>query len=476
MKPLVLPYKTALGHYFYETQKNEIVSVSKELFEYIKAIIDGNEIKMAMSGSATVREYEELVSCGYLAATHIKKIQHGATYRLPELLDRRLDRIVLQVTQRCNLRCSYCIYSENSNLGTRSHSNQSMNFETAKKAVDFYFRHSIDNDIFAIAFYGGEPLLEFDLIKETVEYAKKVFEGKELIFAITTNATLMNDKVIDFFIENRFSITVSIDGPKSIHDKNRRFVNGNGSYDVVIQNITKLKEKSKGNIPIAINMVVDSNDNYDEIVSAFNHPTLSDLNLSYSFIEEDDVTAPININYLESDFYNNFLGLISYFRDNQNNYPNNLVKSDIDTIDSYIKRFNHIPLFEESAPGGPCIPGKMRLLVDYKGALFPCERVSETSSCMEIGSLDNGFNIRKVDKLLNIAQLTEDKCKNCWAFPICTVCAKYANNGDSLCPKKKLDACKMSEDNAYNKLIIISLAHENFLHERDLDRMEVCKI
>lgn len=472
MNILVLPFKTAMGYYFYETQRNELVSVGKELFDYIDASVNGETEIMDRASVETMQQYHELVSCGYLAEPHIKKVQHGSIRTLSEVLNRRIDRIVLQVTQGCNLRCSYCIYSENSNLGTRSHSSKAMDIETAKKAVDFFFERSMDNDMPAIGFYGGEPLLEFNLIKETVEYAKRVFEGRNLVFAMTTNATLMNDEVIDFLAKNNFSLTVSLDGPRNIQNKNRKFANGKGTYDILINTLAKIKEKTNGTLLFSINMVVDSNDDYNQIVSVFDNPVLSGVNIHYTFIEVDGIVSPVNKDYLSIENYNTFLGLVSYFRDNKKNYPNRLVEYDMGVLEASIQRFSPIHLFDESAPGGPCIPGKMRLFVDYKGVLLPCERVSETSSCMEIGTLQSGFDLEKISKLLNVAQLTEEKCKSCWAFSLCMVCAKYADNGASLCAEKKLAICKTSKSQAYGKLSNIVLAHENDLHEKRMRKFK----
>ena len=133
--------------------------------------------------------------CGYLSSANVKQIEHPLSNLSEHLLARGLEKMTLQVTQNCNLRCKYCIYSEVSNLSQRSHNENAMSFETAKNAIDFFGVHSRDKKQVAIGFYGGEPLLEFQLIKDAVSYAKKIFEGKDLSFHITTNATLMTDEM-----------------------------------------------------------------------------------------------------------------------------------------------------------------------------------------------------------------------------------------------------------------------------------------
>ncbi len=82
-----------------------------------------------------------------------------------------------------------------------------------------FFDHSIDRDRVSLGFYGGEPLLELDLIKECVKYAKKKSIGKELMFNITSNTTLITDEVLKFLYDNEFSLTVSLDGDRQAHDK-----------------------------------------------------------------------------------------------------------------------------------------------------------------------------------------------------------------------------------------------------------------
>lgn len=92
--------------------------------------------------------------------------------------------------------------------------------------------------------------------------------------------------------------------------------------------------------------------------------------------------------------------------------------------------------------GGPCIPGAQRLFVDVGGNFFPCERVSESSETMHIGHVDKGFDYEKVGKLLNLGKLTEENCKNCWAFRFCSICAAFADDMKELSCKKKSSYCK----------------------------------
>lgn len=113
------------------------------------------------------------------------------------------------------------------------------------------------------------------------------------------------------------------------------------------------------------------------------------------------------------------------------------------------------------------MPGKMRMMVDCDGNLFPCERVSETSSCTNIGSLNEGFNTEKVRRFLNISQITEE-CKNCWAFVLCSVCAKHAVDGDILCANMKRKQCAGARENAWKQIMDRILLHENLVHEKKM--------
>ena len=118
-----------------------------------------------------------------------------------------------------------------------------MSWDTAKKAIDFFLKRNIELPEIIIGFYGGEPLLEFDLIKKCVEYVESIVEGKKVFFNITTNGTLLTDEVVDFFVEKDFKLSISLDGSQKEHDVNRKFRDGSGSFNTIINNIKRIKTR-----------------------------------------------------------------------------------------------------------------------------------------------------------------------------------------------------------------------------------------
>ena len=133
--------------------------------------------------------------------------------------------IKLIVTHKCNLRCAYCVQK-----GYR-YSKAVIKFCAIKRIIDCSSKYWLnENEDVTIFFSGGEPLLQFELIKKTVSYAKKKFTKKNVLFKITTNGTLLNKEKIAFLKKNNFYIALSLDGDKLSHDNNRTFLNRNGSF------------------------------------------------------------------------------------------------------------------------------------------------------------------------------------------------------------------------------------------------------
>lgn len=454
-KPLIKLFKTPLGYYFYETNRNEIVAVNEQLYKYIHSIMKNDEKVMQQADAEVVQQYNDLIDCGYFSTNRVKEIKHSITDNLELFLERKIDSITLQVTQDCNLNCSYCVYSENNHTSQRSHSEKTMSFEIAKNAIDFFFMHSIDTKTPNISFYGGEPFLNLELIKQVVDYAKQVFEGRNLTFTTTTNGTLLTDDLIDYLAENEFNLTISLDGPKEIHNQNRVFAaNKKGSYDTVIKNIRNLWERQQNFAQmVKINMVINPENSYEEINRLFNDKYIKKMECTHSIVERDDnEMVHYSDEYLNGSSYNQFLGILSVAKQLSKEAMKRTTIEETENMKKTIQKIRYGVLGDVTAPGGPCIPGKMKLLIDYKGDFFPCERVNEISPCMHIGSLDKGFDMDNINFLLNIGKLTEEECKDCWAFIHCIICAKKADKNGLLSVEKKRKACAESQAAAFSKI------------------------
>jgi len=152
-----------------------------------------------------------------------------------------LTTIVLNVNTGCNLSCTYC-YKEDLTTPSKG---EKMALETAIQSVEMLLRESPDQRNYNVVFFGGEPLTNMPLIREMVAYCEKRFaeHGATVDFTLTTNATMLTEELVDWFNEHRFGLTISMDGPKAMHDKNRITVGGQGTYDVVRRKVDMLLKR-----------------------------------------------------------------------------------------------------------------------------------------------------------------------------------------------------------------------------------------
>ena len=152
--------------------------------------------------------------------------------------------LCLHVAHTCNLNCAYCFASQGKYHGDRA----IMSFEVGKAALDFLVEHSGTRRNLEVDFFGGEPLMNFDVVKELVAYARSIEKerGKNFRFTLTTNGLLIDDDVIDFANREMSNVVLSLDGRKEIHDRYRVDYAGNGSYDRIVPKFQKLVEARGG--------------------------------------------------------------------------------------------------------------------------------------------------------------------------------------------------------------------------------------
>lgn len=153
--------------------------------------------------------------------------------------------LCLHVSHDCNLRCKYC-FASTGDFGTGHR--MTMDFETAKRAIDFVIAKSGHRRNIEVDFFGGEPLMNFDVVKRLVAYARSVEKerGKHFRFTLTTNGVLIDDDVIDFANREMSNVVLSLDGRKEVHDRYRVDYAGNGSWEKIVPKFQKLVQARQG--------------------------------------------------------------------------------------------------------------------------------------------------------------------------------------------------------------------------------------
>lgn len=471
MTPFIHLFRSPNKFYFYDVNKDHVLSISEGLYSYLnsnKEIPEDIHIIEELEPS-DIENLESLLDQGYLSTNRVQEIRHYHTQDLKFQMLNRMNHLILQVTQSCNLVCSYCPYA-NKAEGTheRNHSGKKMPFEVAKKSIDLLLECSTEVEEVSISFYGGEPFLNFDLIKQAVAYANEQFIGKKIDYSLTTNGTLLTDEIIAYLCDNRFNVMFSIDGPESIHDANRKRPDGSGSYKEAVNNLKKICNSygEKAHEKISINAVINPQSDFDEILHIFDDPFFVEnkIRIEASLASSDMLDKPLEYqsDFKEKYYYNRFLALLKNFH---------LVKDlTLDPISQGITDRQMIELLWKdkeqpflgpiSAPGGPCIPGQKRFFVDVYGNFYPCERVNELADETKFGNVWDGIDFQKAEQMLNISRLTEKECKNCFAFRHCSACIRTATDENGFSNKQKLSQCAQIRNKLVDNLRLIALEQE----------------
>ena len=419
-QPFIHIFRTPSGHYIYDVNTNTILKVSKDTYEYLE--------KKDYGSACDLQEVKDLINQGYLKSNHVEESCNPITPYIHQYLDTKVCNLILQITQNCNLRCKYCAYS--GSYKNRIHSNKRMAFEVATKAIDFVVSHSEDAEQFYIGFYGGEPLLEFPLIKQCVDYANRQCEGRKIKYHLTTNATLFSKEIIEYLIKNNFDILISLDGPESVHDKYRKFAaSSKGSYQKVIVNVNEIRKSSQDYFEkhIRFNAVLDYESSFEDVAGFFVNENMfvKDMwqlsEISTRYICD---TKSVSDTYIEEYEYTLFKYYL-YKLKKMKRTSGTIFNGQFEHLKKFMERFENAKQTELPKKwhhGGPCVPGIVRLFVDADGKMFPCERVSELSEIACIGSVYSGWNYENILQMLNLEKATSERCRNCWAYQYCTTC------------------------------------------------------
>ena len=315
--------------------------------------------------------------------------------------------LCLHIAHDCNLACKYCFADEGEYHGKR----ELMSYEVGKKALDFLVANSGSRTNLEVDFFGGEPLMNFEVVKQLVKYGRSLEEpnNKKFRFTLTTNGVLLDDDRLEFANKEMSNLVLSLDGRKEVHDLMRPRRGGQGSYDTVVPKFIKAAESrnqmnyyvrgtyTRNNLDFAKDVIHMADLGFEQISV---EPVVADKSESYAIREEDIDT---------------------------------LIKQYDELTAEMIKRkkegkpFNFFH-FMIDLSGGPCVAKRLSgcgsgteyLAVSPSGELYPCHQFMGMKDFL-LGNVDEGVirtDIRDEFKLCNV--YAKEKCKNCFAKFYCS--------------------------------------------------------
>ena len=312
-----------------------------------------------------------------------------------------VSHLVMNVSHSCNLRCDYCYADGGSYRGEK----ELMSSEVAIALVDFLLE-AADDDKVMITFFGGEPLLNTDAIEAAVARGieKSDAMGKEIDFGLTTNGTLLNEDVIRFVASHDIKLTVSIDGQRDAHDRHRKFLNGGGSYDMLVSSLPKLLKT--GWIPARATLTRHNLD----VVAIIDH--LFDLGFSQvGFAPVDSADEEFGLGEPEME------QLLEGFETLADRFLEAALRGKIYGFTNII---NMMTLFHQGdAKVLPCGAVLKLMCASPVGDFQLCHRFAGNNE-FNVGSVRDGIEDQRRRRLLESVMVgSKPTCRACWAKHIC---------------------------------------------------------
>ena len=377
--------------------REEIVSIIKDKYSY-RDDVTAEDIEQCYG------EITELRDAGKLFAPDTFEPMAG---KLKEKTAGVVKALCLHIAHTCNLNCSYCFASQGKYHGERA----VMSFEVGKRALDFLIENSGTRRNLEVDFFGGEPLMNFEVVKQLVEYAREVEgkHGKNFRFTLTTNGVLIDDDVIEFANREMSNVVLSLDGRKEIHDEFRVDYAGRGSFDKIVPKFQRLVEARGGKEYYMRGTFTHRNPDFLEDIKVMLDLGFNELSM------EPVVCAPGD--------------------------PAELTDSDMEIVKEQYEKLAMLMLEREregrpftfyhymiDLTGGPCIykrisgcgSGTEYMAVTPWGDLYPCHQfVGEEK--YKLGDIYNGVtNTAAQCEFAECNVYSREECRDCWARLYCS--------------------------------------------------------
>ena len=391
------------GKYYLFDVESSSLHVCDALTSEVVKKINGEDYDLAGADPVAVKEIEDeilqLKEQGYLYTE--KKEETPIKSDLVKAL-------CLHICHDCNLSCKYCFAGKGKYKGKSEY----MSFETASLAVDFLIKNSGNRKILEMDFFGGEPLMNLEVVKKTVEYAKEQGKkaGKIFLFTLTTNGVLLDEKTCEWLNNEMENVVLSIDGRKNVHDGVRKTVNGKGSYEVIIENIKRFVKLRGDKHYYVRGTFTNKNLDFGNDVLELADMGLTEISLEPVVLDETDEL------YISKE---SLPAIREEYR--------RLSKVYLERKKNGLQLFNFFH-FNIDIEGGVCLKkrisacgaGNEYFSVTPCGDIYPCHQFASNPN-YKMGNVAQGEideNIRAIFKNSNL--FTKEKCKDCFAKYHCS--------------------------------------------------------
>jgi uncharacterized protein len=342
-------------------------------------------------------------------------IAHGDSFAdAPQMPARSfpLQRIVLNLTNQCNLACGYCYEYSADKISKTDGKPKYMGMDVSQSAIDMLIKESAERPSIHVTFFGGETLMNFPLLSETVRYAKEksAEAGKNVEFSLTTNATLITERIADFLAEHRIGVTVSIDGDQELNDKMRVFHDGRGSYNVIVPKIKMLLERHRTN---SIGARVTLSSGVSEVRRIYRHLTEE---VGFRAVGFSPATAnPDRLYHIGAQKMSSILGGFEELAWEYRDYAVAGRQHGFTNANDTLKE-----LYSGISKAYPCGAGLGLLGVGTAGDISLCHRFVD-SPVGKMGHVKNeGIDHAARNTFLETHHLgARYDCHTCWARPVC---------------------------------------------------------
>ncbi len=348
-------------------------------------------------------DIKELVKAGQLFTKDVYEEYIGEVKKRKTVV----KALCIHIAHDCNLACKYCFAEEGESHGRRA----LMSYEVGKKALDFLIANSGNRRNLEVDFFGGEPLMNWQVVKDLVAYGREQekIHNKNFRFTLTTNGVLLNDEVQEFVNKEMDNVVLSLDGRKEVNDKMRPFRNGKGSYDLIVPKFQKLAD-SRNQQKYYIRGTF-TRDNLD-----FSKDVLHFADLGFEQISIEPVVGE------ESDFYSIREKDLPQIFEEYDALAKEMVKREKEG-----KGFTFFH-FMLDLDGGPCVAKRLSgcgsgteyLAVTPWGDLYPCHQfVGEEDFLM--GNVDEGITKTEIaEEFRGGSVYSKEKCKKCFEKFYCS--------------------------------------------------------